>query len=81
MKVPKLQKAAKASKYLEMQDDGPNETKDQIGVAVNNVRRSDVLQMDATILQEVQCPPHILQVVHSEASPCDFQLGGRAQGN
>lgn len=54
---------AKFSKYLEPQDDGPDETQVQSRVAVDDVVRAHVLQMHALLSQELQRFVNVFQAV------------------
>jgi len=53
--------------YLEVQDDGPYQTKSELRITVHDVLRSDVDQLDLLVAQKVEGHLHILQ--HVETHP------------
>lgn len=54
--------------YLEAKDNGPNETEGKAMVAINNIMRSNVLQMNSLFFKELQGFVHILQTVYSHSA-------------
>lgn len=60
--------------YLEVQDKSPDQTQDQLLVAVHDLIIPDVDQFDALLhLEEVQGILHVLQLVHPHV-PLLFRL-------
>lgn len=57
--------------YLEAEDYGPNESKCEAVVSVDNVMRTHILQMNLLFLQELQSLVNILQTVNAHTA-----LGG-----
>lgn len=55
------------TRYLEAKDDGPDEAKGEAVVAVDDVVRADVLQVDPLLLEELQGLVHVLQAVDTHA--------------
>ena len=53
---------------LEPQDDGPDETEGEPGVAVHDVVGAHVLQVNSLLVEEAQGFVHILQAVNSHFS-------------
>jgi hypothetical protein len=53
---------------LEVQDDGPYETEGQLGVAVHDVLRPDVDQLNLLVPEEVERHLHVLQHVEPHAT-------------
>ena len=56
--------------YLESEDDGPDKTKCQAGVAVHNVMGTHVLQVHPLFQQEADGLVHILQAVDTHLALC-----------
>lgn len=54
--------------YLEAKDNGPDETKCKTMVAINNIVRSNILQMNSLLFKELQGFIHILQTVYSHSA-------------
>lgn len=50
-------------RYLEAEDDGPDEAQRQAVVPVHDVVGAHVLQVDPLLLQELQSLVHVLQTV------------------
>lgn len=48
---------------LESQDDGPDESKSESGVAINDVVCTNVLQMNPLLIEKHQRLVHVLQAV------------------
>lgn len=57
-------------RYLEAQNDGPNETETEPRVSVNDVVGSHILQMHSLFAQELQRFIHILQAVDTHLAFC-----------
>ena len=55
---------------LEPQDDGPDQTERQSGMTIDDVMRSEVLQMNPLVVQEGQGLVHVFQAVNTH-----FALG------
>ncbi len=53
--------------YLEVKDDGPDETEGQLGVAVDDVLAPDVDQLDLLVAEEAQRRLHVLYRVETHA--------------
>lgn len=53
---------------LEAKDDGPDEPEDETMVAVDDVVRAHVLQMDSLLFEELQRLVHILQTVDTHSA-------------
>jgi len=69
-----LQLKLLSSVYLETQDDGPNESKDEAMVAVDNVVGSHVLQVDPLLFEKLQGFVHIFQTVDTHSAFSGFWL-------
>jgi len=69
-----LYEFVEGASYLEAQDNGPDETEIEGGVAIDNIVGSNVLEMDALFPQELQCLVHILQTMDAHLA-----LGGLGQ--
>ena len=62
------------SRYLEAEDDGPDEAKGEAVVAVHDVVGADVLQVHPLLLEELQRLVHVLQGVDPHPAPRRFGL-------
>lgn len=60
--------------YLEAQDDGPDKAEDEAMVAIDNVVRTHVLQVDPLLFKELQSLVHILQTVDTHPAFGGFWL-------
>ena len=61
--------------HLESEDDGPDEAEREPGVAVDDIVRPQVLQMDPLLAQELQRLLHILQAVDAHLALGWSRLG------
>lgn len=61
---------------LEAQNDGPDEAQGEAVVAINNVMRAHVLEMNALFFEELQSFVHVLQTVNSHTTFCGLRLWG-----
>ena len=59
---------------LEPQDDGPDETEGESGVAVHDVVGAHILQVNSLLVEEAQGLVHVLQAVNSHLSFGRFGL-------
>ena len=57
-----------------MQNECPDETEDEVSVAVDNVDGPDVLEVDVHLLEEFQRLADVLQIVHAHFSPGEINL-------
>ncbi len=51
-----------------MEDDCPDETEGELGVAVDDVLAADVDQLDLLVAEEPQCRLHVLDGVEAHAA-------------
>lgn len=68
-----------APPYLEAQDDGPDEAECEAVVAVDDVVRPHVLQVDLLLLEELQRFIHVLQTVDPHATFGGLRLDERGE--
>lgn len=62
--------------YLEAKDDGPDEAECKTMVAINNIMRTNVLQVNSLFFKELQGFVHIFQAVDSHSSSRRARLMG-----